>query len=67
MIDIEELEADVIAHQLSISIATVSSPKKHTLELLCVRLSANPMALAWIFTLSLLEYGPYCSQMETIT
>lgn len=61
---IDGLKPDEIAHQLSITPETVRSQKRHALELLRVRLSDNQMALALIFTLSLIEYSPYLKQME---
>ena len=61
---IDGLKPDEIAHQLSITPETVRSQKRHALELLRVRLNDNQMALALIFTLSLMEYGPYLKQME---
>jgi RNA polymerase sigma-70 factor (ECF subfamily) len=66
MLFIEGLKPDVIAHQLSITPETVRSQKRHALELLRIRLSDNQIALAWILTLSVLEYGPYLSQIEII-
>lgn len=66
MLYMEGLKPDVIAHQLSITPETVRSQKRHALELLRVRLSDNQMALALIFTLSLLEYGHCLSQMKPI-
>lgn len=66
MLYIEGLKPDVIAHQLDITPETVRSQKRHALELLRVRLSDNQMALALIFTLSLMEYGPYLRQLEPI-
>jgi RNA polymerase sigma-70 factor (ECF subfamily) len=52
MIYIEGLEADVIAHQLSITTATVRSQKRHALDLLRIHFSDNQIALALIVTLS---------------
>ena len=64
MLFIEGLKPDVIAHQLSITPETVRSQKRHALDLLRVRLSDNQMALALIFTLSVLEYSPCLGQLE---
>jgi RNA polymerase sigma-70 factor (ECF subfamily) len=55
MIYIEGLEADVIAHQLSITTATVRSQKRHALDLLRIRFSDNQIALGLIFTMGLIE------------
>jgi RNA polymerase sigma-70 factor (ECF subfamily) len=48
MIYIEGLDADVIAHQLSITPSTVRSQKRHALELLRVRFADNQLALVLI-------------------
>ena len=48
MIYIEGLDADVIAHQLSITTSTVRSQKRHALELLRVRFADNQLALVLI-------------------
>ena len=55
MIYIAGLEADVIAHQLAISTATVRSQKRHALELLRIRFSDNQIALALILALHVME------------
>jgi RNA polymerase sigma-70 factor (ECF subfamily) len=55
MIYIEGLEADVIAHQLSITTATVRSQKRHALDLLRIHFSDNQIALGLILTMGLIE------------
>ncbi len=55
MIYIEGLEANVIAHQLSITTATVRSQKRHALDLLRIHFSDNQVALGLILTWGLIE------------
>jgi DNA-binding NarL/FixJ family response regulator len=49
------LDAEAIAHQLSITSAAVRSQKRYALRLLRLRFADNQMALAFICSLSLVE------------
>jgi RNA polymerase sigma-70 factor (ECF subfamily) len=49
------LDAEAIAHQLSITSATVRSQKRYALHLLRLRFADNQMALAFICSLSIVE------------